>query len=94
MSQEMNKESVKNIIEAIMSKLDELACTVCDSNMEKDELVTGAFVRRERLWDLRSAFESKAELIGTQYNALADTLHYTLNAATEHGMMLIREQNI
>lgn len=82
----MDRESVKFIIRMVISELDELACTVCKDEKERDELMRDALQSRDRCKRFNGSSEPDAELIGDQFDALVDAWYYSLNTAAKHGV--------
>ena len=73
------------IIRMVMSELDELACTVCETADERDIMMKDALDARDPCKGLRPTYSSKDELIGAQFDALVDAWYYSLNIAAKHG---------
>lgn len=92
--QVMSKESAKFIIRMVMSELDELACTVCETADERDQLMQDALDSRDPCEHLRSSYQSKEELIGAQFDALVDAWYYSLNTAAKHGVNMSKIFNV
>lgn len=80
----MSRSDAKFIIRMVMSELDELACTVCETPEERDTLMQEALESRDHCKHF--TYENESELIGAQFDALVDAWYYSLNVAARHGV--------
>lgn len=86
----MDRDAVKFIIRMVISELDELACTVCQNEEDRDQLMNEALKTRDRCSKYWTPETSSTELMADQYDAFVDMWYYSLNTSAKHGANLSR----
>lgn len=86
--QVMSREQVMFIIRMVMSELCELACTVCETAEERDQLMQHALDSRDKCMNFKNTYTNKVDIIAAQFDALVDSWYYSLNTAAKHGVNL------
>lgn len=81
----MSKESVRFIIEMVLSEMQELALTVCDS---KHEALCMLYRAVGKDANDHEPLHNETEVIAEQADAMVDAWYYMLNSAAKHGMDL------
>jgi len=84
----MNKDQVMFIIRMVMSEMCELACTVTETDAERDELMQQALDTRDKCNKLKATYKTEVDLVAAQFDALVDSWYYSLNTAAKHGANL------
>lgn len=84
----MDAKQVLFIIRMVMSEMCELACTVCDTEQERDALMQNALDTRDKCTKLSETYKSPIDHIAAQADALVDSWYYSLNTAAKHGVNL------
>lgn len=82
----MSPEKVKFIIRMVISELDELACTVCQTVQDRDKFMQECLDTRDKCNNFK--YETPVDLIAAQYDALVDAWYYSLNISAQHGANL------
>ena len=84
----MSPDKVKFIIRMVISELDELACTVCETTEDKERFMQECLDTRDKCKDLKSTYKTEVDLVAAQFDALVDAWYYSLNTSAQHGVNL------
>ncbi len=82
----MSREKAKFIIRMIISELDELACTVCPTQDDRDDFMLECLTTRDKCSNFK--YDNDTDTIAAQFDALIDSWYYSLNVAAQHGVNL------
>jgi len=82
----MTRDQVLFTIRMVMSELDELAATVCDSEEESTKLMTEALNTIDKCHNFK--YNDDVDIIASQADSMVDAWYYMLNISVKHGMNL------
>jgi predicted HAD superfamily Cof-like phosphohydrolase len=82
----MSRDNAKFIVRMIISELDELACTVCPDEKDRDEFMQECLDTRDKCKNFN--YDTDVDLIAAQFDALVDAWYYSLNVSAQHGVNL------
>jgi predicted HAD superfamily Cof-like phosphohydrolase len=82
----MNREKAMFIIRMVISELDELACTVCENEADRDRFMEECLNTRDKCRNF--SYGTQVDLIAAQADALVDAWYYSLNISAQHGINL------
>ena len=82
----MSRDKAKFIIRMIISELDELACTVCPDEQDRDQFMQECLDTRDKCRNF--TYDTDVDLIAAQFDALVDAWYYSLNTSAQHGVNL------